>query len=955
MPAPETWGFGITGHLTWLSTAPVIHAALGPAAIFAWLPGVLVGMLVNMQVKRLGAHFPDVAGGTPNYVTRLLKNYPLLGRIAAIGYFFSWIGFIPMNAIVLTALVQANLNPFGIQCPKLMLEIGFTTIAFVMAFTGTRALGMLHLFFVIPAFGFLFVFCLQGLGWLAFSPDSPGFFPTRWPGLTLVEWAKWFFFAVFSTYSCETAAAFVADSQRPSETLRFLKLAGWLIGLVYLGGSWVLMRLATAPDLGTDAYLNLLAAAKPFWGDTASFFVTFLLVSASLLGSATAVASTPRVLYQLALDGHLAPVFATVSRRGVLGPSLVFALVLSFVCLVWGDIARIVVVTGTGWLICFMGLHWGLWLRRGNPEVRWSWLSLGFLLVELFAFVVGGTAWGWQDWLLGMLFPIGILMIDAIVRLTPLPVFQPEWWLRWDRSRPANPIKDFVAFQVIILIILVCSAAVVGWVIRAMIAGNQVGGDLLVILLLTIAFVAIGIACWTSLPQVAAIAEAREHAENLFITALDTVPDTILVLDENGFIQQSNPAATVLFGMSAPEMHGVPLNRFLRGLTGAPTTWASRSEQVFTRYNQRQYEEVVADEQTTNTSNFPERATISNDRIIETTISQRANRKFQEYIVILRDITERKQAEQSLRQSEATLRQQAIQLEQTVQKLKQTQAQLIQTEKMSSLGQLVAGVAHEINNPVNFIYGNLAYISQYTTDLLKLSNLCQQRYAQTDLEIQTLIEDADLDFLAEDVPKVLTSMKVGAERIRQIVLTLRNFSRLDEAEKKPVNIHDGIESTLLILQHRFKAKPGFSGIEVVKHYGQLPNVECYAGQLNQVFMNILSNAIDALNQLVENRVLDRTHDEPHTTPETITIKTEICDRDWVRICISDNGPGITDAIRAKIFDPFFTTKPIGEGTGLGLSISYQIVVDKHGGHLRCFSKPGQGTEFRIEIPVRQKQ
>jgi signal transduction histidine kinase len=198
-------------------------------------------------------------------------------------------------------------------------------------------------------------------------------------------------------------------------------------------------------------------------------------------------------------------------------------------------------------------------------------------------------------------------------------------------------------------------------------------------------------------------------------------------------------------------------------------------------------------------------------------------------------------------------------------------------------------------------------------------------------------------------------MKVGAERIRQIVLTLRNFSRLDEAEKKPVNIHDGIESTLLILQHRFKAKPGFSGIEVVKHYGQLPNVECYAGQLNQVFMNILSNAIDALNQLVENRVLDRTHDEPHTTPETITIKTEICDRDWVRICISDNGPGITDAIRAKIFDPFFTTKPIGEGTGLGLSISYQIVVDKHGGHLRCFSKPGQGTEFRIEIPVRQKQ
>ncbi|WP_432809661.1 trifunctional serine/threonine-protein kinase/ATP-binding protein/sensor histidine kinase [Pantanalinema sp. GBBB05] len=293
------------------------------------------------------------------------------------------------------------------------------------------------------------------------------------------------------------------------------------------------------------------------------------------------------------------------------------------------------------------------------------------------------------------------------------------------------------------------------------------------------------------------------------------------------------------------------------------------------------------------------------------------------------------------------------QLEFTLQELQQTQTQLIQTEKMSSLGQLVAGVAHEINNPVNFIHGNLVHASDYTTDLLKILQLYQQQSPSPSPEIQALAEDVDLEFLLEDLPKLLNSMQVGADRIRQIVLSLRNFSRLDEAEMKPVNIHEGIESTLLILQHRLQKKSDCN-IEIVKEYGELPLVECYAGQLNQVFMNILSNAIDALEEYDrEKRIsLSLASVEVAQRANLIQIRTETIDSNWIRIRIADNGAGIPETALKKLFDPFFTTKPVGSGTGLGLSISYQIVVEKHGGHLECLSQLGQGAEFIIEIPVR---
>jgi signal transduction histidine kinase len=325
---------------------------------------------------------------------------------------------------------------------------------------------------------------------------------------------------------------------------------------------------------------------------------------------------------------------------------------------------------------------------------------------------------------------------------------------------------------------------------------------------------------------------------------------------------------------------------------------------------------------------------------------------------------------------------QAYELEKALREIQRT-PELIQTEKMASLGQLVAGVAHEINNPVNFIHGNLLYASRYARDLLELLNLYKSEYPTPTFAIQRKTESIEVDFIAEDLPKLFASMRVGAERIREIVRSLRTFSRLDEAEVKAVNIHEGIDSTLLILQNRLKAQPARHAIQLVKEYGDLPLVQCYAGQLNQVFMNILTNAIDALDESVEFKVESSKLNGDllaHTTLQeeqslvspkdqnlpTIKISTELKSNEHLRgssswipvssyavIRIVDNGAGMEEAVRQRLFDPFFTTKPVGKGTGLGMSISYQIVTETHGGRLQCNSVPGQGTEFVIEIPIHQ--
>ena len=362
--------------------------------------------------------------------------------------------------------------------------------------------------------------------------------------------------------------------------------------------------------------------------------------------------------------------------------------------------------------------------------------------------------------------------------------------------------------------------------------------------------------------------------------------------------------------------------------------------------------------------------------LLKIQVEERTAQLTQANAQLKQDIIERQRVEAALRQSEAKLRKQATKLKHALQELHSYQTQLIQTEKMSSLGQLVAGVAHEINNPINFVYGNIAYASQYIRDIMQLLQLYEQHYPLAIQEIQEIAKEIDLDFVKADLPKVISSMKLGAERIRDLVLSLRNFLRLDEAEMKSVNLHEGLDSTLLILQNQLKAMPGRCEIAVIKEYGDLPLVECYPGQLNQVFMNLLSNAIDALEEsrMLNSQILIRNLQRSVSSP-SITIRTGIKEvrspentpksslpppsspleyTAYAVIRIADNGSGMTEAVRRRLFDPFFTTKAVGKGTGLGLSISYQIVVEKHGGRIQCVSELGLGTEFVIEIPIWQR-
>jgi signal transduction histidine kinase len=810
MSSAEAWGFSVVGYLMWFTLAPSMQAEIGSASLLVWIPGAIVGILFNLQVQSLGEKYPNVSGGTPNYITRLLHRYPALSRYLGIAYYLGWVSFPAINAIVITDLIQFHLEPMGLNIPEKEFEIGFTAIAYFVAFSGTRAVAILHLFFVFPSIGFLLLFCVQGLGWLAFSLQSPGLLPSSIDAISVQDWLKWYLFAAYSFCGCDTASSFVADSLHPKNTLKALSWVAWFMPLVFVGGTLVLLQLATAAGLEDNLYGNFLAAAKPFWGDAAPVIVTLLVAASCLLGSATSVCNTPRILFQLAQDGLLSPVFGAASRRGSLEPALLLTFICSLGFLVWGNTTRIVVVSGVSFFISIMGLHLGLWMQRHDPVVRWGRLSLALLVVEFISLVVGGVAWGWMNFGIGLLLPLAAIAIDAAIRRIPWAPLHLPWWDRL-HAKPLNhpENQDFVVLQIGVLIALICSAATISWLIRSLLR-VEVGTNnpyLMIIVLMTLAFVGVAIACWTTLPQVAAI-------EELAISSIA----------------------------------------------------------------------------------------------------------------------------------------QAKELERTLNELQKAQMQVIQSEKMSSLGQLVAGIAHEINNPVNFIHANLTHLDEYTQNLLRMIELYQQRHPSNDPDVQAMAEEIDLEFLTEDIQKIVSSMKVGTERIRGIVVSLRNFSRMDEADFKDVDIHEGIESTLLILQHRLKDRSDCPAVVVIKDYDTLPKVECYPGQLNQVFMNILVNAVDALDDMNTKR----SYQELKDTPNQIRIRTSVIDHQWVEVAIADNGIGMPDPVKQRIFDPFFTTKPIGKGTGLGMSISYQIITEKHRGKIKCFSTPGSGTEFVIQIPVRQQ-
>ncbi|MBE9106639.1 amino acid permease, partial [Nostoc cf. edaphicum LEGE 07299] len=415
----------------------------------------------------------------------------------------------------------------------------------------------------------------------------------------------------------------------------------------FLGGSWVLMCSAPDSTIGEDAFLNLVAASKPFWGESAPFLVTLLITISCLLSSATAVSNSPRILYQLALDRQLSPIFALVSRQGVLGPAILVTFLLSLLCLNLGNISQLVTVAGTCYLMSIMGLHLGLWMCRGKSYVLWPWWSLGFFLVEAVVLIVGGLACNWRYFLVGLLLPIILSIGDLVLGRLRFAPLHPNWWTQRYDTKSSRNNPDFVVLQVIVLVSLICITATISWVIRDFVDrfSNHPQNSFLAILLVTLSFAGVAIACWTTLPQIIAIDEARKQARNLFITTLDTVPDTVLVLDEDGTISQTNAAAEELFQTSIQQLLGQNLNQLLICYHGKPEQWSTRSEQSL-KINQGL-------------------------RIVESTISQPFNSLLREYIVIVRDITKRKLAEKELVQYRYQLEQ--LVLERTIELIRVNQ------------------------------------------------------------------------------------------------------------------------------------------------------------------------------------------------------------------------------------------------------------------------------------------
>lgn len=425
------------------------------------------------------------------------------------------------------------------------------------------------------------------------------------------------------------------------------------------------------------------------------------------------------------------------------------------------------------------------------------------------------------------------------------------------------------------------------------------------------------------------LAHAQETLQTLE-TILDSMGDAVVVLDVHGQHLFSNPAAQGMFnGLDYTSFFNANLAPRAQAQTACNingTAYTSREQLPLSRAIRGESLDAVelmllASQTSQKWLSVNARPLYSGGEIIGG-------------VAVFRDITKRKQVEQALQQSNQDAQQQTLLLEQTLQKLRQTQARLIHEEKMASLGKTVAGIAHEINNPINFIQGNISHAHQAFQDLLWLINKFQTAYPDPPQDIATDIAAVDIEYLAADIPKLLNSMQVGTTRIQEIVQSLRIFSRLDEANFKAVDIHAGLDSTLAILQSRLQGH--CPAINLIKQYGDLPLVECYASELNQVFNHILSNAIDAVDQNV---------DDP-----TIMIATEVQSK-GIKICITDNGVGIPYDIQPRIFDPFFTTKPVGQGTGLGLSICYQIIVESHHGQLTCHSQENQGAQFLITLPT----
>ncbi|HYX38406.1 MAG TPA: PAS domain S-box protein [Oligoflexus sp.] len=572
----EVWGFGFSGLLLWFCLAPGVHAAMGPQAMFMWIPVAIIGIFLNLQIRRMALTWPDLAGGTPIYATKLWDRFPKVGRYMAFGYFQGWISVPPICAITLTDVLAAHLQPYGVELPIILTRVGLTVIVYVIAFSSLKALSVLHLFFTLPAVGLLLAFCAQGMGWLLISPSAPAILPAEWGDFNLSHWSLWFFLAAYAAYGCETGAAFSSESNDPKKASNVLGKATVLIIPVFVLGSWILMQNVPGQKHGDNVFKNLSAAAVPFWGSMSPIFVTFLIAASCLLTAATAVGICPRILYQLARHAKIPSIFGLKSRHEVHGPALLLCLLNSLMYLTM-DFETALVIGETGYYISIMGVHLGIWMRRGHSESRWPRLALIFFCLE--ALVLAHVAFNSRPLgiLLGIFAPLVALGYCIYsVRLSFGP-FRADWWAEKARM---NSVSSSLSWQVAIWIFLLCTVSGVTWSVARLLQSTSQGDhdhNILAFGIVVMSFFGVAVAAWTSIRQFAELALARqelsqardeltrrydqasgaiENMEQQKQTLIEAIGDGIFGLDKNGITTFINPSGASLLGYTPAQLIG---------------------------------------------------------------------------------------------------------------------------------------------------------------------------------------------------------------------------------------------------------------------------------------------------------------------------------------------------------------------------------------------------------------
>ncbi len=572
--ALETWGFGFTGLLLWLLTFSAVGGGSGSQALLVWIPVAFAGMVVNFQVRHLGAQWPDLIGGTAIYTARLYQDQPAVGRYAALAYLQGWASVPPLGAIAISQLINVILKQPGSRLSDRVVIVAFTLIAFVIALAGTRALSILHLFFIIPAIGLLLLFSIQGVLWRLWAPESAGITLPQAIDIDFRSWATWYFVAVYAACGVESAAAFIGESRRPSVSLRCLTVAAWLIPVVYIGGSLVIGDLADGKN--QNIVEAVAAAASPFWGSFTPFLVTFMIACGYLLTCATAVALGPRIVYQLGRDRSIAPMFGAVSEPDVPMVAIAFFAGNALLYLLFDPVTALL-VSGTGYFVSIAMLHLGIWRRRGKPESRWPYVALGLFVVEVIVFIWAVPSLGWLRVSVGLAVPAVVAFIGRSAnRFQTLATgLESRLDKRRDRRRVAWRINEGV--QVALLILIVCVAATIGWVSRAAVSqvSEVTGHSFFAVMLISVAFFGVAGAAWTTLRQLHHVAaQAKEFSRSIELI-LNSAGEGIFGLDMDGAVTFVNPAGAGILGYEVDDLLGRRMHDIAHHTRadGTPNLW----------------------------------------------------------------------------------------------------------------------------------------------------------------------------------------------------------------------------------------------------------------------------------------------------------------------------------------------------------------------------------------------